>query len=221
MAMSREPALKVKAPTTFSISGSGPQPRGWGDSRASARAESRAMAIGGLLRGGNIGSQRHSSRQASTTPSTSSRSSFAIASGRRSGVPTASHYAFQTEGDDRAGFLVAASVAADLEGDAAASEDLLERDEALSADHPRVALQRLDQNAFGPERLKALEGLQSAEPAVAALIAVHRATANLLIPDLPEAERYLAEAKQFLPSSLRPLLLMRLMISVLQRPGDG
>src|SRR5207302_1746315 len=85
------------------ISGSGPQPRGWGCSRASARAETRAAAIGGLLWGGSIGSQRHSSRQASTMPSTSSRSSVAMASGRRSALPIGSHYAFQTEGDNGAG----------------------------------------------------------------------------------------------------------------------
>src|SRR5438309_5839986 len=116
MAMSSEPALSVKAPTTFSISGSGPHPSGCGCSMASARADTRAAAMGGLLWGGSIGSQRHSSRHSSTMPSRSSRSSFAIASGCRSAFPTtpilarlrefplvsAGESSFQAESDHRA-----------------------------------------------------------------------------------------------------------------------
>jgi len=108
----------------------------------------------------------------------------------------------QAGGDERAGFLVAASVAADLEGDASAREQLLVAAEALCPNHPRVALQRLDQSSLGPERLRALEGLASDDPPVAALLAVHRAAAYMLLPNIEEAEREVAEAARLLPGSL-------------------
>jgi hypothetical protein len=105
------------------------------------------------------------------------------------------------QGDARAGFLVAASVAADVGGDPRTSEELLATAEELSPGHPRVALQRLDQRSFGAERLQALEGVESNEPEVAALIAVHRATAHMLLANMSEAERYVGEAKRLLPDS--------------------
>ncbi len=108
----------------------------------------------------------------------------------------------RNEGDARAGFLVAASVAAGLSGNAAQSDALLSEAEHLAPNHPRVVLQRLDQRALGPERLRVLEGVESDEPEVAALIAGHLATAYMLLPDMDEAERWVAEAQHILPDSL-------------------
>jgi hypothetical protein len=108
----------------------------------------------------------------------------------------------QSEGDTQAGFLVAASIAADVAGDAVASAELLEAAELISPAHPRVLLQRVDQRWLGPERLRALEGLHSDEPEVAVLLAVHRATAYMLLSDMDAADRYVAEARRLVPDSL-------------------
>jgi hypothetical protein len=107
-----------------------------------------------------------------------------------------------SEGDARAGFLASASVAAEVGGDIAASVELLIAAEALAPNHPRVRLQRVDQNLLGPARLDALQGIESDEPAVAALLALHRAAAYMLVPDMEQAARYVAEAGQLLPDSL-------------------
>jgi hypothetical protein len=108
----------------------------------------------------------------------------------------------RSHADARAGFLVAASVAADLGGESQISADLLDNAEQLSPAHPRVVLQRLDQSSLGAERLRTLEGVESDEPEVAALIAVHRATAHMLLSNMDEAERYVAEAERLLPDSI-------------------
>src|SRR6266542_3884401 len=50
--------------------------------------------------------------------------------------------------------------------------------------------------------LRVLEGVESDEPEVAALIAGHLATAYMLLPDMDEAERWVAEAQHILPDSL-------------------
>jgi hypothetical protein len=108
----------------------------------------------------------------------------------------------RNEGEARAGFLAAASAAADVNGDAGRSAELLNEAEQLAPKHPRVRLLRLDQRLLGPERLRLLEGVESDEPEVAALIAGHKATAYMLVPDMDEADRFLAEAQRILPDSL-------------------
>lgn len=92
-----------------------------------------------------------------------------------------------TDDFERAGLLVAAAACADVAGLENSSADLLGRARLAAPDHPRIALQELDQSLGGPERLTALAGLESSDPPVAGLIACHRALAHLLVPDVAAA----------------------------------
>src|SRR3954470_22103836 len=69
MASSTEPVVVAKTSTTFWTSGSVSHPRGWGRVRAWATAVTTAEATAGEVPAGSEGSDRTSSRQASTMSS--------------------------------------------------------------------------------------------------------------------------------------------------------
>lgn len=107
-----------------------------------------------------------------------------------------------TQDDDgRAGLLVAAAVAANVDGDRSRHDALLAEAKTLSPGHPRVALQELDQTLGGQARLEALAGIASDDPTIAALIACHRALAHLLLAEMGPAREALREAQDLNPKS--------------------
>lgn len=100
--------------------------------------------------------------------------------------------------------LVRAAIDADVGGDHARRKQLLEKAEKLDPDSTRLRLERLDERALSPaEQLDVLGGLHSDDPALGSLIAVHRALASMLLPDLEEADRHLVRAKELEPDSLQ------------------
>jgi tetratricopeptide (TPR) repeat protein len=108
---------------------------------------------------------------------------------------------------ERAGLLVAAAVAASVGDDKPTSELLLSVAKELAPNHPRVAVQEVDQSLGGEARLAALESVASDEPLVGALIASHRALAYLLLADMDGARRALAEAQELNPRSASTRML--------------
>ncbi len=102
---------------------------------------------------------------------------------------------------DRAGLLVAAAITADVGGDEEGERTLLASARELAPDHPRLALQELDQNANGESRLRALSEVSSDDPSVAGLLACHRGVAHLLVGDVVAARERLREAEALLPTS--------------------
>ena len=102
---------------------------------------------------------------------------------------------------ERAGVLVAAAATAGVAGDRDLHDGLLGEARELAPDHPRVRVQEVDQSLGGAERLAALEGVASDDPPVAALVACHRTLAHLLLGDVEEARKYLAEAQEWNPRS--------------------
>jgi hypothetical protein len=108
---------------------------------------------------------------------------------------------------ERAGLLVVAAVAASVGNDEPASERLLSEAKELAPNHPRVAVQEVDQSLGGEARLAALEGVESDDPLVGALIASHRALAYLLLADMDAARRALAEAQELNPRSASTRML--------------
>jgi tetratricopeptide (TPR) repeat protein len=101
-----------------------------------------------------------------------------------------------------AGVLLLAAVAADVGGDGARLKELLAEARELAPNHPRLALQDVDQAADGETRLAALARIETDEPQVAGLLACHRALAHLLVPDLGAARAQHDEARKLLPKSL-------------------
>jgi tetratricopeptide (TPR) repeat protein len=101
----------------------------------------------------------------------------------------------------RAGLLVAAAATAGVGGDRELHDTLLGEARELAPDHPRVRVQEVDQSLGGAERLAALEGVESADPPVTALIASHRALAHLLLGEVEEARDSLVHAQEANPQS--------------------
>lgn len=102
---------------------------------------------------------------------------------------------------ERAGVLVAAAATAGVGGDKTLHDQLLDEARELAPDHPRVRVQEVDQSLGGTERLDALEGVESDDPPVAALIACHRALAHLLLGEVGQARTYFDAARALNPRS--------------------
>jgi tetratricopeptide (TPR) repeat protein len=108
---------------------------------------------------------------------------------------------------DRVNVLVSAAVAASIAGDTAAHERLFNEAKEISPDHPRVALQEIDQSLGGGARLAALENITSDDPLIGALIAAHRTLAHLLLADMDSARNTLEEAQDLNPQSASTRML--------------
>jgi tetratricopeptide (TPR) repeat protein len=107
----------------------------------------------------------------------------------------------RAEGYERAGLLVAAAVTVSIEGDTTKHDELLAAARDLAPEHPRVRLQDVDQSLGGRQRLESLEGVESDDPPVAALIAGHRALAHLLLGEIDRASEFQREAEGLNPKA--------------------
>jgi hypothetical protein len=104
--------------------------------------------------------------------------------------------ASRVEGTARADHLVRAAVDAGQARDAAARERLLTAAEQADPDSPRLHLERLDASLSPADELELLDELHSDDASLASLIAACRARAAMLLPDLDQAARHLAEARK-------------------------
>lgn len=105
-------------------------------------------------------------------------------------------------GYPKAGALVQAAIAGAVSGNAARREELLQRASGIAPDHPRLALEHLDEQSSPAEKLNVLNELDSDDPEERALIAAHKTLAYLLSPDLDAAEASLAQVREYLPHSV-------------------
>jgi hypothetical protein len=129
---------------------------------------------------------------------------FAEGAGRwREAADVWERVARRAEGLSAADPLVRAAIDAGVGGDQERREALLVEAEKIDPDSPRLRLERLDEDQPATELLEALGGIYSDDPPLAALIAVYRARAAMLLPDIEEAERHLAEARAIEANSVQ------------------
>lgn len=102
----------------------------------------------------------------------------------------------------KADHLVRAAQDAGVAGDRQRYLELLEKADALDPDSPRLRLERLDDGDPPAMQILQLEEIETAEPALASMIAIRRARAAMLLPDLDTAADHLRQARELDPESL-------------------
>lgn len=108
----------------------------------------------------------------------------------------------RAEGAARADRLTRAAIDAGVGADGERRERLLAAAETVDPESPRLKLERLDDEAEPAEQLALLADLHTDDPPLAALIACHRARAQLLMSDVDSAAESLTEAESLDPGSV-------------------
>jgi hypothetical protein len=111
-------------------------------------------------------------------------------------------FADRFSGATRADYLVRAAIDARMANNDDRYTSLLVTADQADPDSPRLRLERVNDERSPSEQLELLGGIHTDEEPLASLIAVQRARAALLLPDLDLAERHLAEAERLDPDSV-------------------
>lgn len=111
--------------------------------------------------------------------------------------------ALTVEGEQRAGLLVRAAIAAELASEPDRHQQLLARAREIAPDHPRLILEEIDEEESAEVQLAALDRVDTDDPELAALATLQRSLAHLLQPDLKAARDDIAEAERLAPGMIQ------------------
>jgi hypothetical protein len=106
---------------------------------------------------------------------------------------------YKVAGDQRADGLVRAAIAASMASDERRHEQLLERAEAISPEHPRLLLERISSDDDVQSQIETLSRVRTDDPELSALVSLQRAVTQLVEGDVKGAAESIKMAETASP----------------------